>query len=228
MAGDLARLIEPALILAPPMQGHGYDAVDAVEHIYSADTHALGELTRERMPSRVLQCMNNLSQCALVFADSSRTRHRRSCRTMRPLAHLEASQGVAAPVAQRRCDGSNRRPAVAADASRDRLIEKTGAHSAAGGKHCGDDRVRDVSHGSTMAMRAPARCARNSCLDLKSGKKLLPQTELSMEVIAIARRPAANREHRSSSPGALRVPLRPRDRRIPITARVHKMREIRG
>ena len=47
MTRDLPRLIEAPLMLAPPMQWDGHDAIDAPQDIIAANAHLCGERLRK-------------------------------------------------------------------------------------------------------------------------------------------------------------------------------------
>jgi len=144
MPRNLTRLIEPALIFAAPVQWHRDDAIDVLEYVASAFAHALGQRPGERMPARVLQGMNDLSERTLIFADCPRSRHGGACGAMRMC--VEARQGIAASIAQRRHDVSKGGPARVAYASMEGFVEKLGADSAAWRNDRCYQCVRDVSH----------------------------------------------------------------------------------
>ena len=71
MPGQLGRLVESALTLAPRIQRHRHDPLDAIEQIASTLAHEEAQAPGDRVPPVIFQCMNDLPERAVVFADGA-------------------------------------------------------------------------------------------------------------------------------------------------------------
>lgn len=147
---DLTRLIEASLIFTAPMQWDRHNAVDLLYQLSSALPHARSKRTRQRVPARILEGMNDLSQRPLVLSNRAGSRDRaltfaaaramglgivRTGVAIRDWGLAPSGERVAAPVADRRRDWQNRAPAADAHTSRQRLVEERAAHGTTGRQH---------------------------------------------------------------------------------------------
>lgn len=129
MPGQLERLVESTLIFAAPMQWDWNSAAPFVQQFRSPAAHAHGEGSCNRPSTTVLESMNEIPQCSLVFANSTRSVHD-SHAISASKTSLLSRQRIPTAVADRRCDWPNRCPAGSTHTSRQRLIENLGAHGA--------------------------------------------------------------------------------------------------
>jgi hypothetical protein len=94
MPRQLGRLVVSTLTLAPRMQGHRHDPLDAVEQIASTLAHEQPQPPGNRVPPVILQRMNDLTERAVVFADGASSGNN-GHRAPAPGAPLRAATGHA-------------------------------------------------------------------------------------------------------------------------------------
>jgi hypothetical protein len=69
VARDLACLIEAPLILTAPVERDRHDAVHVIDELRSTLAHSFGQRARQRLPARIFERVNDLSQRAFVLPD---------------------------------------------------------------------------------------------------------------------------------------------------------------
>jgi hypothetical protein len=71
VARDLACLIEAPLILTAPVERDRHDAFDTLDEVRSTLAHSFGQRARQRLPARIFERVNDLSQRAFVLPDGT-------------------------------------------------------------------------------------------------------------------------------------------------------------
>ena len=118
---EVGRLIEASNPPPAQMQRHGHDAIGIAQHVLTVRPHQRGERRRERPTPLVLERVNDLAKGRLVRAHRSASDdgswHAATARALQGVTadHPPGGYGIAAGVANRRCDCSNRSPATGAD-----------------------------------------------------------------------------------------------------------------
>ena len=160
MPGELAGLIESALMLPTPVQWHRHDAIRLRQQVCPSVTHQVCQRACHRTPAAVLQSVNDFSECSVVLPDGPRSSDPALVTTTTCAPVVGSRQGVPAHVADWRRDGADRQPARLAHASPQRFVQHCVAHYAGRRQNCRKKRVGDSGPG--IAKLGSHECQRSS------------------------------------------------------------------
>jgi hypothetical protein len=73
VARDFACLIEAPLILTAPVERDRHDAFHVIDELRSTLAHSFGQRARQRLPARIFERVNDLSQRTFVLPDRTRS-----------------------------------------------------------------------------------------------------------------------------------------------------------
>ncbi len=146
MPGEIGGLVETALTPSRWVQGNRHDGVGTVENPRAAFAHTRSERACDRSPRVVLQRVDDGSESAVVLADRTPSRdparHSPASRATSGGQTDRARQRIAADLAKRRRERLDRSPALGADRSARRFVQRFAARRAGRCQQDGEQAVK--------------------------------------------------------------------------------------